>query len=67
MSNIVNFERFKEKNFKEIEEFIGDDKFVVVKFTEEDSIEMMSNFQAGMMECTLLHAAYLFLISSTND
>jgi hypothetical protein len=67
MSNVVNIERFKEKNFKEIEEFIGEDKFVVVKFTEEESVEMMSNFHPGMLECTLLHAAYLFLISATND
>jgi hypothetical protein len=64
MSNIVSFHRKKEKLLcEEIQEFIEDHTFVIVRTNKEDRIDVMSNLSPGIHEATLIHAAYIFSIN----
>lgn len=62
--SVVSINRFKEKSDQEIIEFIGDKKFMVVRFDDEDGVDIMSNFLPGLLETTTLHMAYLFAANS---
>ena len=58
--SVVSIDRFKEKGKQEIIDFIGDDKFLVVKFDENETVDIISNFMPGLAETTLLHVAYMY-------
>jgi hypothetical protein len=58
--SVVSIDRFKEKGKQEIIDFIGDDKFLVVKFDEFETVDIISNFMPGLAETTLLHIAYMY-------
>ena len=64
MSNIVSFNRSKEKDNDEIIDFIGEKRFVVMTFDEDETIDLLSNFYPGLAETVLIHAAYLFALNS---
>jgi len=58
--SVVSINRQKEKNIEEILEFLGEDRFIVVKFDENDTVDIISNFMPGLAETTLLHIAYMY-------
>ena len=58
--SVVSIDRFKEKGKQEIIDFIGDDKFIVVNFDENETVDIISNFMPGLAETTLLHIAYMY-------
>ena len=57
---VVSIDRFKEKGNQEILDFIGEDKFIVVKFDKDEMVDIISNFMPGLSETTLLHIAYMY-------
>jgi hypothetical protein len=62
--SVVSINRFKEKNNQEILDFVGDEKFLVVRFNDEEGVEIMSNFIPGFLETTMLHVAYMYAADS---
>jgi hypothetical protein len=62
--SVVSINRFKEKNDREIIDFVGDKKFMVMRFDEEEGVDIMSNFVPGLFETTLIHMAYLYAAES---
>jgi hypothetical protein len=62
--SVVSINRFKEKNNQEIIDFVGNEKFLVVRFNDEEGVEIMSNFIPGLLETTMLHVAYMYAADS---
>jgi hypothetical protein len=58
--SVVSISHFQEKSNKEVIDFIADSKFLLVKFHDEEGVEIMSNFMPGLLEATLLHMAYMY-------
>jgi hypothetical protein len=67
IDNLVSFDRFKnERDQSRINEILSskDGRFMVLKFNEDDTVEIISNFAHGLKESTLLHAAYIYSLES---
>jgi hypothetical protein len=63
-NNVVSFNRSKEKDNDEIIGFIGEKRFVIMTFDDDERIDLLSNFYPGLAETVLIHAAYLFALNS---
>ena len=67
MSSVVSINRFKQQSEKEVLDFIDTGKYMILRFDDEDeTVNIMSSFEPGLQEATLIHMAYLFAISSLN-
>jgi hypothetical protein len=65
MSSVVSINRFKQQSEKEVLDFIDTGKYMILRFDDEDeTVNIMSSFEPGLQEATLIHMAYLFAISS---
>lgn len=65
--SVVSINRYKEQSEKEALEFIENGKYMILRFDDEDeTVNIMSSFEPGLQETTLIHMAYIFAISSLN-
>ena len=74
-NNVINFNRYKNNRQYgfDVNEFVKPgDRYMVLKFDDEDdNVRIASTFRVTLLEATLLHAAYIYVLNqmavSDND